>query len=143
MFVSHEWSSIFCLSYTLANCKLGWNINKFIWDTPLLKNSLKLLLNIGICMSYINSTINPFVYMACNSTYRSAYLKAFGIKRSEWTPGSLKHMNFYNTFDDLSCVCNKVISTFFCFVLQEMPFCVQIFFIIIIIVFTHLISFIK
>ena len=46
------------------------------------KLHFKLLLNVGLCMNFVNSTVNPFVYMACSSTYRNAYLKAFGVKCS-------------------------------------------------------------
>ena len=35
---------------------------------------------VGMFMSYVNSSINPLVYMICSSTYRNAYLKAFGFK---------------------------------------------------------------
>ena len=64
-------------------------------ESHLLSNiHFKLLLDIGLCLNFVNSTVNPLVYMVCSSTYRNAYLKAFGVKPSEWTTGSLKHINF-------------------------------------------------
>ena len=59
-------------------------IIKHLFESHLFSNMhVKLLLDIGVCMNFINSTVNPFVYMACSSTYRNVYLKAFGIKRNK------------------------------------------------------------
>ena len=38
---------------------------------------------VAILMSYVNSSINPFVYMTCSSTYRNAYRKAIGLDFSK------------------------------------------------------------
>ena len=38
---------------------------------------------VSILMSYVNSSINPFVYLACSSTYRNAYRKAIGFDFSK------------------------------------------------------------
>ena len=35
---------------------------------------------VALFMSYVNSSINPFVYITCSSTYRIACMKAFGLK---------------------------------------------------------------
>ena len=39
---------------------------------------------ISYFMSYRNSLINPFVYKACSSTYRNAYVKAFCRNCNKW-----------------------------------------------------------
>ena len=42
-------------------------------------SNYRYVLIIADLMSYVNSSINPFVYMVCSSTYRNAYLKAFNL----------------------------------------------------------------
>ena len=71
-------------------CSTPWQIVnlhriiKHLFESHLFSNMhVKLLRDISVCMNFINSTVNPFVYMACSSTYRNAYLKAFGIKRNK------------------------------------------------------------
>ena len=74
--------AVFFVSFTpwqIANLN---NIFIHLFESHLFSNMhFQLLLKIGLCLNYINSTINPFVYMACSFTYRNAYLKAFGVKR--------------------------------------------------------------
>ena len=49
--------------------------------SPIFSNrQYTLLLNLSSAMSYVNSSINPFVYMIRNSTYRNAYMKTFCLK---------------------------------------------------------------
>ena len=68
-------------------CFTPWqigHINRIITDlngSHLFSNRQHtLFLNIGHFMSYVNSSINPFVYVVCSSSYRNAYLKAFGVR---------------------------------------------------------------
>ena len=54
-----------------------------LFESHLFSNSnFKVILNLGMFMCFVNSTVNPIVYMACSSTYKNAYIKAFGMKCS-------------------------------------------------------------
>ena len=44
------------------------------------KKQYALVQNLSLFLNYVNSSINPFIYIVCSSTYRNAYLKAFGLK---------------------------------------------------------------
>ena len=86
-------------------CFTPWQFKNFVSIVNNLTDS-HLVLNfddwylplIGMFMSYVNSSVNPLVYMICSSTYRNAYMKTFGLNcNKRGTIKTLGHSEILNS----------------------------------------------